>query len=474
MKKLLLGLLFLILVVIGAFYGLLFTASGNSYVASYIEDKINKEQNGLNLQINNFKLTTNDILFIATINENSLINIEGEIAILDKSIDLKYEINIKDLSKLQNLIRQKLNGSFSTKGIIKGNRELAVAKGVSSIASSDTSYNISLVNYEPSNILFNMKHANINELLYLAGQPSYATGKVDIIANIKSADISTLDGLITTKITDGIVNAKLISEEFAQKLKKPIIFNGDILTKLVKTQAISKVDLNSTVTNIDMVRAVFDIEKGQFTSDYSVNFTDLEKLYDITQTKMRGAAKIDGNIKQAKGLLSVNGKSNLFGGNINFNLLNDNFNAKIDGVEIKSLTHMFFYPEIFTSKSNIDVEYNLSSKVGKIGGNLLNGQFKKNQYSKIIKTFAKLDLTKEVYEKIQIKSDMKNNIINIFVDMTSKNTTIKISNSTLNIADNSINALVQANISKYAFDVKINGSLSDPKVKVSTRKINSI
>jgi hypothetical protein len=647
MKKLFFGLTFFIVLVIGAVYGLLFTSPGNSYVALIIEDKVNEGQNDVNLKVNDFKLTMNDILFKATIDDNSLINIEGKLALFAKSVDLNYDINIKDLAKLQNITKQKLNGSFSTKGTVKGNQELAVVKGISSIASSDTTYDVNLVNFEPSNILFNMKHANIEELSNMAGQPVYATGNIDIDANIKSADIPTLDGLITTKITNGILNAKLINKElkqnpktpitfsgdivtkllpnmadtkvaldssiakvdikkanvnlqtsvvntdysvfvkdlsqleslinqkyngsfstsgtvsvnegvikvdgksdifksdtsydvkvvnskpeyinvlvnkaniasllkllnqanyanglmnidakinntdlknldgkilttilegkvnnkvvnkeFAQKLKKPIVFKGDILTNLVKTQVISKVDLNTTVTNLDMAKAVFDIEKGEFISDYTINFTDLGKLYDFTQTKMRGGAKFVGNIKQGKDLLSVDGNSSLFGGNINFNLLNDNFKAKIDGVEIKNLTHMLYYPEIFTSKSNIDVDYNLATKIGKIGGKLLNGQFIKNKYSDIINSFARFDLTKEVYEKVEIKSDMKKNIINTFVDMTSKHTTIKIPSSVINTDKNSISALVQAKILKYAFDTKISGNLSNPKVKVDTK-----
>ncbi len=529
--------------IVGGVYGLLFTSPGNSYVASMIEDKVNAGQDDVNLKVNEFKLTTSDILFNASIDDNSTINIEGALALLSKSVDLNYDINIKDLSKLQNVTKQKLNGSFSTKGTVKGNQELAVIKGVSSVASSNTTYDVNLVDFKPSNILFNMKDAKIEELLHMVNQPIYANGLYTIDANIKSADIATLDGIVTTKITNGILNAKVINKElkeepkeaitfiansttnlipnaanikfdldssianlniekanvdlktsiinsdyklfvkdlaklealinqkfngsftttgtavvdngvikidgdsdifasntnydvkvvdskpeyvkvkvnnakiesllnlvnqpnyanglmnidaniksadvknldgkilttileskvnntvvnkqFEQKLKKPIIFKGDIVTDLVKTQAISKIDLNTTVTNLDMVKAVYDLEKGEFVSDYTINFTDLGKLEDITGTKMRGAAKFVGNIKQATDLLSVDGSSSLFGGNINFNLLNDDFKAKIDGVEVKDLTHMLYYPEIFTSKSNIDVNYNLATKIGK-------------------------------------------------------------------------------------------------------------
>ncbi len=469
MKKLFFSLALLIVAVIGIIYGLLFTTLGNLYVASIIEEKVNEGRDDVNLKVNDFKLTMSDILFSATIDGNSNINIAGKLAILDKSVDLTYDINIKDLSKLQNIIKQKLNGSFSTKGSAKGNQELIVIKGTSKFALSDTSYNINLVDFKPSNIIFNMKNAKIEELLYLVNQPIFANGLINIDAKIKSTDIKNLDGKIITTILESKINNKVINKEFAQKLKQPITFKGNIVTNLVKTQAISKIDLNTTVINLDISKAIFDTEKGTFVSDYIINFTDLSKLYDITQTKMRGAIKFKGNIKQSANNLSIDGASSLFGGNINFNLLNDDFKASIKNIEVKSLTHMLYYPEIFISKSNIDINYNLATQVGKVEGNLINGRFIKNQYSDIINTFARFDLTKEVYEIVKINSNINKNIINTVIDMKSKYTKIYIPNSTINTEKNSINALVKATITKYSFDTVIKGSLSNPKIKVDTK-----
>lgn len=646
MKKLFFSLTILIILSLGGIYALLFTSPGNSYLASIIEDKVNEGQQDVNLKVNDFKLTMSDILFKATIDDNSIINIEGELALLAKSVDLKYDINIKDLSKLQNLTKQKLNGSFSTQGIIKGNQEKAFIKGDSKVASSNTTYDITLVNFKVSNILFNMKNAKIEELLHLVNQPIYANGKYTIDANIKNANIGSLDGLINTKITNGVLNAKVINKQlkqnpktpilfvgdtstklsgnqadivvdfssslanldikkaninletseinsdytlfvknlskletlinqkfngsfttkgnvnikdgvikvnggtdifssdtnydikvanskaqninlkvnaakiesilslvnqpiyakgkmnidakiksadlanldgkivttilestvnnpivnknFNQKLKNPLVFKGDVITNLSGTQAISKVDLDTTVTNLDMAKVVYDISKAELTSDYTINFTDLSKLYDLTQQKLRGSAKVNGNIKQGKDLLSVDGSSKLFGGDITFNLLNDDFKAKINGVEVKDLTHMLYYPEVFTSKSNIDVIYNLATKNGKVDGNLIDGQFIKNEFSDIIATFAKFDLTKEIYEKVELKSEINDNIINSFIDMKSKYTVIKVPSSTIDTKKNTVNALVQTKIKKYSFDTKIKGSLSNPKISVDT------
>merc|ERR1711879_1064757 len=141
--------------------------------ASFIENKVNEGQQDVNMKVNDFKLTMNEILFNATIDDNSTINVEGALNIFAQSADLKYDVNVAQLAKLQNITNQKLNGPFSTSGTIKGDAKLANINGVSKLASSDTTYDVKIVDSKPSNILFTMKNAKINELLHMLNQPLY-------------------------------------------------------------------------------------------------------------------------------------------------------------------------------------------------------------------------------------------------------------------------------------------------------------
>lgn len=646
MKKILLGLVILVFVALGAIYGLLFTKPGNSYVASIIEDKVNAGQKDVSLKVEDFVLTTNNILFKANIDNNSTINIDGKLSIFSKSVDLKYDINIKDLSKLKNITKQQLNGSFLTYGSVKGNQELTLIKGDSKVASSNTTYDIKLVDFNPSNILFKMEDAKLEELLYLINQPVYAKGllnidaniksadvknlngqilttisngilnakainkelkqnpktlvkfdanitsnlagtfinsKVDfnsnlatldtkeskvnlanseintdyklavkdlslmeqiinqklngsfttngdvnikdgvisvngdsdifkaktnyalklkdakaydvkvklskakldeilylvnqpkyakgflnIDANIKNADVKNLDGNVFTTITDGLVNNKIVNKAFNQRLKQPLTFNADVKTKLVETLASSSLKVNTSKANLNMKEANYDLAKLMFTSDYTLDVKDLSKLFDVTGKKMRGAITLNGSIEQGKDLLKANGVSSLLGGNLNFTLNNDDFNTKIKDVEVQKLLHMMYYPVIFDSKSDLNLDYNLASKKGKVSGGLVNGKFLKNKYSTLINTFAKFDLTKEVYEFVKLNSDINDNIINNFIDMKSKYTKIVVPSSTIDTKKSTINALVQTTIKKTSFDTTIKGSLTKPKVKVDT------
>lgn len=297
MKKILFALVALVATVLIAVYALLFTSSGNSFVASIIEEKVNEGQKDVQMKVNDFKLTTNSILFNASINDNSTINIAGALNIFGKSVDLNYDINIKELSSLENITKQKLNGPFATKGTVKGDQKLTLVNGTTSLASSNTSYDIKLVDFKPSNILFNMKNAKIQELLYIVNQPIYANGNLDINADIKNADIPSLDGIVTTKISNGILNAKLINKELKQNPKTPIVFSANTNTKLIPNMANTKVDFDSSIAKLNVKNASVNLNTSIINTDYSLLVKDLAKLETLINQKYNGSFSTNGKSK---------------------------------------------------------------------------------------------------------------------------------------------------------------------------------
>ena len=469
MKKLFFGLTFLIIIVLVGAYALLFTTTGNGIVSSLIENKVN-EQKDLNFKINKFVLTTKNIEFDASLDKNSNIKIIGDLLIFSKSVDIKYDINILDLSKLEKYTKQKLNGNFSTSGTLKGDSSLATLEGISDIFKSSTDYKVQLINFEPSNILFNVKNAKIDEILHLINKPKYAMGNITINGDIKNAKLDKLNGNIDTKIVNGLVTNSLVNKDFKTKLVDRLTFRGDVQTDLEPNKALSKIDFYSTMANLFVKKADVDLKDMVIKSDYFLNIDDLSKLFDVTQTKIRGKIDVAGDIKKDKDLL-VNGYSELLDGKLRFKLLNDDFSANIDDIEILKVLHMLYYPEIFTSKSKLKLDYNLAKQVGDLKGDLLNGQFKKNEYSTIINSFAKFDLTKEVYENISLASNINKNIIKSTINMKSNLTTINVDPSVIDTKTKVIDALVQTQIKGITFDTKISGDISNPKVKVDTKKL---
>lgn len=464
MKKLIVILfVFLTLVLVGI-YTLLFTPPGNDIVASNLESKVN-DDGRVNFKVNTFVLTTSSIDFFATIDDNSKIKVKGALDIFAQSADLTYDVDVEDLSKLKKLTNTQFNGSLKTSGTVKGDPSSMAIKGMSDAFGSQTTYSANLVDLEPKDINFDIKKAKIDKLLYMLNQPIYAKGFIDINGNINN-----MVGDIKTKISSGVVDNKIVNEKFTMKLKNLLAFKGDIFTSLNKNVATTKVDFNTTMADIFVKKAVVKFDDASIVSDYQVKVTDLGNLYDVSQMKLRGNLVINGTIEKDKDL-TITGISNFLGGVLNYTLVNNDLSSTIKDVEVVKALHMLYYPEFFTSKTDLNLDYNLASKKGAITGQLNNGQFLRNQFSDILNTFAKFDITKEVYEFVNIKSNINDNLIDSVVDMQSKYTKIVVPNSKIDTKKRTVSALVQTTIKKISFDTTISGTFDKPKVKVDTSKL---
>ena len=469
MKKLFGFLTLFIILNITTVYFFLFTTYGNGIVADIVENKVN-EKGVVEFKINEFKLTTNTINFKATIDSNSMIYVGGGLNLLGKTVDLKYNVDIKDLSKLEKFSNQKLNGALSASGTVKGNQELTVIDGISDIFSSKTNYVVNLKDFEPDTIKLKIKGAKIDTLLHTVNQPIFAKGFIDITGDIKGAKPENFDGEIITNIYDGKVNLPIVNKNFNLKLKKALNFKGDIVTSLEPYQLVSKADVFTSLANVFAKKAVVDIKESSVKTDYQVKIANLNNLYELTNTKMRGSLLLDGTVSKTKDLV-VTGTSNLFAGKVDFKLKNDDFSTNVNNVDLRSLTHMLFYPEIFNSKANAVLNYNLKTSQGTLTADLKNGQFIKNKFSTLVNQLARFDLTKEVYEVVNLNSKINKEIINSTVDMKSKHTNIQVPNSTLNSKKKTIDALVKVDIKGLKFDANVNGSLDNPKVKIDSKKL---
>mgnify|MGYP005986687193 CR=1 FL=1 len=649
MKKFFISLTILIIFIIGTVYGVLFTKSGNDFIASYIENKVNDEQNDVQLKVNDFVLTFNTINFNATINDNSNINISGDLEIFKKKLDVKYDIKINELSKLENLTKQKLNGPFSTSGTFKGDSNFATIKGISDLAQSETSYDLKLVNFEAKNINFIIKNARIEKLLHLLNQkdlakgnltlkgdikdanlasldgkvianiskgklnnqvlnqdfkqnisspiyfksdikailtpnkatiksdlitsivdvfanntevfldsnkiltdykldvknlrklegiigtklygnfittgnvvmnngiikidgnsnifdsltkyslklvesnpeyikfnivnakidkllhilnePVYADGILNIDGNITNANAETLEGVIKTQIIDGKIINPVANTVFNQNLKKQITFKGDATTTLAPNQAITDSNIITSMANLDIKKAIFTFNDAAIDSDYLLTIPKLSNLYDITSTKMRGTLSVNGNMKSKNKSLHLTGNSKLLGGVLDFNLKNDDLHADIKNIQIKELTHMLYYPEVFDSRTALSLDYNMLMKKGKLKGNLVNGHFLPNNFSSLLNQFAKFDITREVYETVDINTNINKLVLSSTVNMKSKNTQIDIPKSILDLEKSTIDALVNANIKKTQFALKVKGKTTKPKISLDSKDL---
>lgn len=649
MKKLFLSLSVIVILILSSIYGLLFTKFGNNMAASYIEDKVNTGQQDVKLKVNDFTLTLTHLNFVAWINDNSEINISGDLSLFKKSVDLKYDIKINDLSTLKNLTKQEFKGPLFTSGIFIGNDQEAIIQGTSDVAKSQTKYYFNLENYEPRNINIQVKNAKIEDLLTLLNEPSYMKGDLNILADIKNANISKLDGMIVSKITNAKVNNDVVNKEFSQTIQTPISFqsdinailtpnkaeiksslispiaevfmnrtiidlstndiktdykievknlnklegiiakklNGEFLTNgsfksfnetiqiegssnifegitkyttefkdskisnikfaiesaklekflqvinepiyatgdlniqadiknanldklegvinskitnglvvnevtntifkqdlkekvnfdlyvdtdLIPNQAVSKAVLETTLGNLTTKNSIYNLKENAFNSDYLLNIPQLDKLKDIVKMSLKGKLDISGELYNKENSMSLNGKSDTLGGTFDFDLKNDKLNANLKNIDIQELSSMLDYSKIFDSKANFNLDYDLLTKKGNLLGKLTNGHLLENNFVTLVNQLAKVELTKEVYETFDINTKINDRILTSDLIMKSQNTQLNIKDSLLDLEKNLIDAKINTTIKDKTLDINLKGETSSPQISLDAKDL---
>ena len=649
MKKLFLSLSVIVILILSSIYGLLFTKFGNNMAASYIEDKVNTGQQDVKLKVNDFTLTLTHLNFVAWINDNSEINISGDLSLFKKSVDLKYDIKINDLSTLKNLTKQEFKGPLFTSGIFIGNDQEAIIQGTSDVAKSQTKYYFNLENYEPRNINIQVKNAKIEDLLTLLNEPSYMKGDLNILADIKNANISKLDGMIVSKITNAKVNNDVVNKEFSQTIQTPISFqsdinailtpnkaeiksnlispiaevfmnrtiidlstndiktdykievknlnklegiiakklNGEFLTNgsfksfnetiqiegssnifegitkyttefkdskisnikfaiesaklekflqvinepiyatgdlniqadiknanldklegvinskitnglvvnevtntifkqdlkekvnfdlyvdtdLIPNQAVSKAVLETTLGNLTTKNSIYNLKENAFNSDYLLNIPQLDKLKDVVKMSLKGKLDISGELYNKENSMLLNGKSDTLGGTFDFDFKNDKLNANLKNIDIQELSTMLDYSKIFDSKANFNLDYDLLNKKGNLVGKLTNGHLLENNFVTLVNQLVKVELTKEVYETFDINTKINDRILTSDLIMKSQNTQFNIKDSILDLEKNLIDAKINTTIKDKTLDINLKGETSSPQISIDAKDL---
>jgi ribosome-associated translation inhibitor RaiA len=382
-----------------------------------------------------------------------------------------YKIDVKNLNKLEGIIGKKINGEFITTGNIVSENSITLVDGTSNILESDASYNFKIKDSNVQNINFKIENAKLEKLFHMLNEPVYAKGNLLIQGDIKNAKLDKLDGLIISKVSQAKIVNEVVNTVFKHEIKDVINVDLQVDTSLVPNQAVSKALVKSNIMNLSVDNGIFDFKEASFNSDYLLKIPSLDKLKDFTKTKVRGALDIKGELQNKNNSLMINGNSKIVGGDLNFNLKNDDFSANMNNISTKELTHMFYQPEIFDSKGDFKIDYNLLVKKGTLNGKLLNGHFLANDFSNLINQLSKFDLTKEVYQTVDINSDINQSVLTSSINMKSINTQIDVNNSVLDLENSTIDARLDAKIKTSSFAVNINGNTSNPKISLDARDL---
>ncbi len=444
-------------------------------VGGSVNDTLVKELFKITLPNSDFTLNTkasiNNGLGDFDVDMNSsLISLmtKGKIDTKTLNLDSKYDVKIKTLALLEQINGVKLNGSFNTNGTVKGDKKLMIIDGFTDIAKSDTKYHVELKEFQPANIQVDLVKAKLAELLYTANQPIYTKGG-DLTSIVKLDSIQPLKGKITTTIENGLLDPKVVKKEFDMDLPNKADFDLKVNTNLEKNDIISDVLFNSFAAKLTTVKTHYDLEKAKLQTDYTLMVPSLGDLYFITKQKMQGDITVTGDVTFDKTFL-VTFASKKFGGSIDGKLDDTKLSVKAKDIATLKLLHMMYYPEIFTSKLQLDLDYDTKTKQGLANFDMGNGKFENTETLQMISKILNKDISLEIYKIATIKSKIDDTKLDNELYFQSDNVSLTSKKFFVDTEKQTLDSSFDLAYQKLTIGVDASGSLSDPKMKVNFNK----
>ncbi len=415
------------------------------------------------------KLKGDDIDYGFVFDSNlAKIDSKGKIAPETLTMDLIYSASIKELALLKPITGADVRSKVNLGGTVKGSKEKLNVILKSDIAGSKTEIKAVLNEFQPSSLKADIAHLKLQKLFYMLKQPHYTDGVFNLKADLTSLQADNLKGKITTKTTGKLDNVYLSKAyEFKHPMPKTT-YTLESSTLLEEQTARTKVKLRSTLANLDVKEARFDLKKGSFESDYSVAIASLEKLYFVTDRHLRGGIEANGKITKDQKLIFT-AHSNIAQGKLDIKLVENDLHLDLNDMRTKKLLWILKYPEIFDGGINAGVDYNLATQKGDVVAKFDKGVFVKNQAFDLLKQYGKINLYKERFDG-NAKAKINKEKIAATFDLKSRKARIYSKSTKLDTKKSRIDSKITIVAKNAPISVTLSGDIAKPKVGVDLKE----
>jgi len=418
----------------------------------------------------NAKLKGDDVDYTYILDSNlAKITSAGNVVPDPLKVNTKYALHVKELAVLKPITSADIRGKLNLSGTVNGTKEKMLIKGKSDLASSDTTFTAQLHDFAPKSIEADIKKLKLQQLLYMVKQPHYADALFDMNVKIINADPKNLNGVVTSKISQGLADSKYITKAYEFKSMMPrTTFDATTYTTLNKNIIDTKLNFISNLANFDVKQARFDTKDTSLKTDYKVKIHDLNKLYFATQKHLKGALAANGELKKAKDL-DFTLLSNVAGGKLDAKLHNDDFVANLNALQTLDILDMLLYPKVLKSSIDGKLVYDLADSKGDFKGFIKNGEFTRNQVLDLTKQYAKIDLYKQRF-KGNVDARINKEKILASLDLKSNTSSIIAKNTKIDSKANTIDSKIAINANGNPLTITLRGNINKPKIGMDAKQ----
>jgi hypothetical protein len=456
---------FIILVI--ALAGLLFTQQGNDYAKPFLKAELEK-QVGLPVEVDIFKLRYNHTALKIIINDALTIDVKSVFSLLGMTCDGTYSIHANNFVHNEiNLKQANINGEF------EGEHDNIYVNGKGNTFNAPITYYLRIIDGDAKRITVQLKDMKLSDILEFAKQPAMAKGKVD--ANL------TIPTLITGEInTHGIISLSnitfddaLMKKHYKVSMPKALQVDGIIDANLTDTQIIGGADIHSELANVTLKNLHFNKETKHISSQYIVDILNLNAFSDLLHTKLDGVILLEGEVEK-KEKLKVTGLTKSLGGEINYQLINNNFTSSIDSVPVKNMLHMFRFPAFVDANASGKLRYDTKEKKGETQLTLRDFKPASNKVTKSMKMMVLKDPSSIVFGQSSLDAKIDGDQIHYTLIAKAHDASITVDEAIINKKEDSHNAKIAFAYEKFEIQGNVDGSIRSPRIDFNIKALQDL
>ena len=371
MMKILAWIGSLIFVLFGAVYVVAFTPFGNNVVKSMIETKIANEVK-LDAKLQTFHLSMSDFEVLLELNKRNTILLKGNYSLFSQAFNVAYRVDLQELKTLKSLTGMKLNDSFSSDGRVVGDIKYIKVDGVSNVAKSVTKYHVKLKEFKPTSIIAKISHADLKSILHLLNQKQYADAKIDLDLDFKNITPHKLDGRVSLKSVDGMLNSYVMKKDFNIIIPKTS-FVMNLVADLKDDDVNYRYILNSNLAKISS-KGLVKPEPLALNLKYGVDIKELALLKPLSGVDLRGKVRLNGKVKGSKKSLKVDLISDVASSDTTIKAVLKEFKlsslkADIKSLKLQKFLYMVKQPQLASGDFNLVADIS-NAQMGKLKGSI--------------------------------------------------------------------------------------------------------
>ncbi len=431
-------------------YYLLYTQSGQGYIAKTLEKKLSAVVGrDISLEIENMALSPTHLDASMLVDGAMHLDLSG-FRSLTGAYDIGYRLRGEDI-----------NISGQVEGLLTD----FTLKGEGVFLDGVTHFSLRKKEELFEDVEVQMQHVDAAKFAQLLGELPLVASTFSLQAKLPKISASQKVGDVHIVLDRGGVYLQNIYKLFSKRLPSDFMMEGEGDIQVVDNTISFDAKVLSNIGRLTLQKGQYSEPNHTFKSHYMFETSTLEKFTFVTKKRYVGAFKTIGDASYHDSW-RCKGSSESLKGSIAYIFEKEKWSTHFQDISLKRLLEMMGYPAIMIGDASGKANYDIKEKIAIVNMESPNMHFAANGMTKKILEKGDIDLSKELFTQTFFSGAVQGGVVSYDFSAKNDDALVALSDVKMDAHNNTIKANFALQLQGEELYGEIFGSLKHPQVSI--------